>query len=788
MKKVIIITVTLLSLFSVFSLFRADFSTDIISMLPLEDVVIKEQYKVLSAFNSMNKVVVEISKKDSLVEWVSIYKDAGICLEELTKDSIFLINNNISPESFFELRNSMINNWPGLLSTEDSIYISSRLNRDSLTNMLDNTLSSLFTFSSSSADPFLLKNDPFGFYPTLLKRLASFSPSKEIRIRDGLLTNEKNDKILLITEFNDKKSEVEAKKKFTEIEKKISTKSNIIWMGAVRASLDNSNSIKRDINVTLPITLSMIFLICLLIYRNKLFGFITFIPTVLGILITFGTFAFFTNFSLIIVGFSAALMGITVDFAIHFLYHVDSVEKDPNPLQTVKSPILASAFTTAGAFAILYTSKIPALGQLGLITAFGIITAALLSILLLPLIIKRRVNKGKSFIRPSLLFKALYKRKKQGLPVFLLISLALIFWTLTLKLQFDGDPDNMNGMSKSTLEVEEELNRNWSGLGEGAYLTVSSKNFDSLLLDCEEKLEPFVKKMSKNGKLSSGESFTNILPSLKSQKNNRMRWTNLFSKEKRELMCVVSEEVCKKYNLPAKSFIEYVKRLETDSTFSDTIKMDKYPTFLKDGMLKNSIVYKDSIWIASLPVVVSNDSLWEFIDKEARKIGLVAVNDDILGLRIVSLIKSAFIRSALLIPVVIVLIIVVMLRDFKAVIQVFFPTLLAAGLTLGTMALLNVKVNIVTMMVFAFIFGLGIDYALLMYYMSKKEINEGNDFVSHGAASVTVAAATTLSGLGVLILAKHPVIVTLGITGLIGIISSYICAIVLVPYFVKKFK
>lgn len=788
MKRITLVFIVLVSLFSIYSLFTANYNTDILSMLPLEDEVIKEQYRVLSAFGSMEKVVFDISKKDSSVEWDKIVEDAKVIIEEIKRDSLFILNSNVSPESFFELRNSLINNWHFLISNEDSAYISTRLNKDSLENMLDRTLSSLFTFSSSTADPFILKNDPFGFYPVLLKRLAAFSPSKDIRIRDGFLTNEENDRILIIAEFNSSKDEGVAKKRIDELENKLSGENRLIWMGALRASLDNSSSIKRDINVTLPITISIILLICLLIYRNRIYGLITFIPTILSILITFGLFAFFTDFSLILVGFAAALMGITVDFAIHYLYHLDTVTEDQNPLKTVRSPIIASAFTTAGAFLVLYTSKIPALGQLGLITAFGIICAAFLSLFLLPIITNRKENKGIAIFSPAMIFVKFYNSRFSDVLTVPLVVIAIICWFFVSKITFDGDPDNMNGMSKSTLLVERELNKNWSGIGEGAYLTVSSHDFDSLLIKCEEDLVPFINSMNNKKVLQSGKSFTNILPSQNSQNLNIARWNKLFSSENRRIMIDAINLITKRYNLPSESFINYVNSLPRAIKNENKVNLDSYPDFLKDGLLRNSLIFSDSLWIASVPVIAHSDSSWSEIDSLSRKIGIVSVNDDVLGFRIVVLIKEAFIKSAYLIPIVIVLIIFLMLRNFKSVVQVFIPTLFSAGLTLGIMGIFGIKVNIVTMMVFAFIFGLGIDYALLMYYMSKKELAESKDYISHGASSVTVAATTTLAGLGVLVLAKHPVIVTLGTTGVIGILSSYFCAIILVPYLVKKFK
>ncbi|MBD3321748.1 MAG: MMPL family transporter, partial [Chitinivibrionales bacterium] len=105
---------------------------------------------------------------------------------------------------------------------------------------------------------------------------------------------------------------------------------------------------------------------------------------------------------------------------------------------------------------------------------------------------------------------------------------------------------------------------------------------------------------------------------------------------------------------------------------------------------------------------------------------------------------------------------------------------------LGTMALLNIPITIVTIMVSAFVFGLGIDYALVMLHFCVRDSRNSVFQTAHAAASVTVAALTTFAGLGAMVLANHPVLQSLGVTGLIGITSSYFCAVVIVPSLMRK--
>ena len=111
----------------------------------------------------------------------------------------------------------------------------------------------------------------------------------------------------------------------------------------------------------------------------------------------------------------------------------------------------------------------------------------------------------------------------------------------------------------------------------------------------------------------------------------------------------------------------------------------------------------------------------------------------------------------------------------------FIPMAVSWIWTLGIMAIFGIQFTIFNIIISTFIFGLGIDYTILLLHMHTLDAQGRQKMCAHGAASVTVAAATTLAGLGILAAARHPVLASVGMTGLAGIFTSYGCAIVCVP-------
>ena len=223
-------------------------------------------------------------------------------------------------------------------------------------------------------------------------------------------------------------------------------------------------------------------------------------------------------------------------------------------------------------------------------------------------------------------------------------------------------------------------------------------------------------------------------------------------------------------------------------TSYDSLKLINYegvPLSFRKGLLKNYLRHDDSLWYGNVPVILSSGAVWKDIDRIAKNYAVMAVNSEILGLRVIDIIKTGFLKCLIFIPFIIFCIIFIMLRSIQCSFVAIIPIFAATVITLSIMALCKISINIVSLMIFAFVFGLGIDYTLLMVYMGRKSIAESEEYVPHGAASITVAAGTTFVGLGVLAIAKHPVLSVLGRTGMIGILSSYVCAIIFVPVMLR---
>ncbi|MFP4415807.1 MAG: MMPL family transporter [Chitinispirillaceae bacterium] len=791
-RRALGIVLAVISGLSIFVIVSRPISSNILDLLPLKDRVIGKQYYILSLFRAVDRIVIDISGKEQSSSFAQLSAAGQEVTTAIEKSGFFDVQTNASAEQFIFLRNLLVNKWSHLFTSQDSAWLSLRLDRDTLSQRLTRRLSAMYMLGSVTVDPFLLKHDPFGLAERSLYRLSAFKPTEDLYIEDGLITDSSRSRILLFAATRENGLDDSQAKTVTAFFDSLSHEFerrgfDFTWMGAVRASRDNAGTIQRDVHLTAPLSFLLILLICTAVYRRWYYGLFAFLPTALGVLFALGIFSAVGGLSLIILGFGAALLGITIDYAIHYICHTDVPSADRHPVDSLAPAILASALTTAGAFAVLIAAGIPGLAQLGMVTAVGILLVAFLSLSILPVVFSPSPedrNKLPIFT-PSRYFKTFYDSPISFYAAFAVIVFAVLLSSQLPKLSFDGRPDSLNGMSDRTRKAEQLIEDKWAGLSDGTYLAVEAKSFEKILAKTRSRVDPLINKLKDQKLIQKATSITGVIPPHEIQHQNHQRWLRFWDSEKMSTMEAVIDSLSKSFGVSAKGFNTYLSRLKSEE--HKPIGWNDFPQQVRSNLLANYIRCDSSgTFFSVTPIFPTNSTAWEKISEKSKIDSVLAVNDATLGLRVVHIIKGGFVRSAIYIPLVVAFVLLLIFRNYKAAALAMFSAVCATLITLGSMAVMGIPVTIISLMIFAFIFGLGIDYTVLMIHMGRKTHGCVTDRLSEAAGSISIAAATTLAGLGTLAFAKHPVLAMVGKTGIIGIVSSYLCAIVLVPIFIGR--
>lgn len=778
------IVLAVVALASVFVILRKPLSDNLFDLLPVKDRIIARQYRFLSAIDAGGTVVAEISSIRDSLPFDSLAAAANDAVNLIGTSDLFTASALTSPAQFLALKDMLVRTWGASFTQQDSLWLAQRVVNDSLEQRFNQTLEGLFVFSDRSAGTSGLKHDPFGFSPRLLMRLAALRPSPDIDFDQGYITNTARNRILLILSAKSAELSSGASAALVAVMDNARGRvanhgAKLCWMGAQRAADDNRKTIQRDVNRTAPLTVILIVGICFLVYRRFQFGLLVFIPTILGILVAVALISLILPVSVITLGFGAALIGITVDYAVHYFFHIENVPADTAPARTLAPAIAASAATTASAFAVLAAAGIPALTQLGLITASGILLVAFFSLWALPILFPPLAGNPKP-ARVNLvgLFDCLYRTKHLRAVAIAVGMVSFILWLATTGLRFDGDPDNLNGMSSQTRKAEQTLARNWPGISGGTFLTVEGNTADEALEAMENSVVPLVAGLEKSRYIYPVSPVCSLIPSRRTQRENRARWQSFWTSDRLNCVNNTVGRVALRYGLNPDHFKPYVQSL--NRMVNHNLSIDSLPQGIRTGPLRTHLTVRDGIWFAAVPVIAVQRNHWQKIKAHADRHNVLAVNNETLGLRLVDLVRNGFVRSLVFVPLAVIFVLALVMRNPRRIVLALIPTICSTGMTLGFMVLVGQPVNLVSGMVLAFVFGVGIDYAVFLVHTLHTD-GPTPSSAARGAASVTIAALTTIAGLGIMAGAHHPVLSSLGVTGLAGVLSSYICALVLVP-------
>ena len=161
--------------------------------------------------------------------------------------------------------------------------------------------------------------------------------------------------------------------------------------------------------------------------------------------------------------------------------------------------------------------------------------------------------------------------------------------------------------------------------------------------------------------------------------------------------------------------------------------------------------------------------------------GALLLNKAALTDEIARVAKSVLPVFGMLVAVLNALLLFLLLGRLELVLITLLP--MAAGVfwTLGTLGLLGLPIDMSNFIFVIFVIGVGGDYSLFMVMAELEPLRGYTKRTASTGGAVTICALTALFGFGVLVLARHPALFSVGLTALLGISFSLLATLFLVP-------
>ncbi len=529
-------------------------------------------------------------------------------------------------------------------------------------------------------------------------------------------------------------------------------------------TLGNEKIIRRDITVT---SIAVVLVFCILffgVYRDWRSGYVVLIPF-LASLPALALAAFvFKGFSALVVGFGSVIAGITIDYAIH-AYVVSRTEQRDANLKRIRIPVILSAVTTLCVFSAFCFSSIPAYRQLGCFASIAILVSLVYALIGLPhfIPVAKKEEKNEA-TEGETLSRHLFKRHIAWLVVGCSIVAFVVGLLGVRVLKFDANVSKLDGTPAAVMAEEERAVKLWGG-GEShsAILSVEAPSEEAALRLNDQLYAALLKEGLPAQEVSS---LSPLFPSEATRLQNRKQWRAFWNNARVDAFRQNIQKASAEMDFSDDAFAAFWSLFEMWRT--DDAKASEPIGFLqplRERFIHTGQTVRVTTFVADDPRLLE---IAERVKKEIPSLKIVS------RLAFSKQLSSAFAHEIILVTelagVFIILVTVLWIRrPFMIALAVLPPI---AGVIWGCAAMVFIgrSLDVSNLIAGIMVLGLCIDYGICMVFAYRDGIQ------SHVFKAVTLSAVTTVLGAGVLLLAKHPALFSIGVTLVAGVSAGYLCA------------
>jgi uncharacterized protein len=616
----------------------------------------------------------------------------------------------------------------------------------------------------------VIRRDPLGLGTQILGRLRNLAQGMGYKVepRDGRLLHADGRQLLLIVETSSSATSLEGSEALAAHLRALAAAAppnvQILPICPQIHTAENHRRMERDMRLAGIIDAAAFLLLFLVVRRDWRVAAVFLLP-LLTVGITIGLCGLFhPNLSAIVIGMSATMAGSAVDYGI-FVYTAIWLGSDPRAnIARIRKPLIISHLTTLGVFFAFLFSDIPAYRQLGWMTSLSLVLSLLAALYVLPAMLKPG---GK--VMALKLGMPLEKWGRKMVPAVALAGILMVVGTiLALKVSFDSDITQLDGIDPSIRQAEKTFQSTWGeSETEKGLLVATGKTRD----EAELLNDQVTRQLS--GKLPRGEfvSLSSFWPSMSTQRANLARWQAFWTPDRIAEFRKNLAAAGAPYDFSAKAFEPFFASLAAPP---------------KEETSRQILSSIETLYIAR-----SKKGDWQilnfFEDTPENVKAVAAAIRDTPNTQVVarSALSDAFAKSArsettLLVSISVAFIVVSLLVMTRSPVKSFvmmLPAITGIIGMLAVMTLMSIPMSVVIVVAAIMVLALASDYGIFAVFAWDR----GESTLGQGMASVHLSSITTLIGTGALLLAIHPAMFLVGISMTSGLLVGYLTAFFVIP-------
>ncbi len=773
---------------------RIRLEEDISRITTKGDSLSMDEY-VIRNFKFAEKLIIHIRQSDShappapalLISLANELCDSITArLDSTYIQSVFLkTDENLLPLAL----NLIDNHIPLFLDETDYSRLDSIHEKELLESIIRNNYKILISPASMVMKRRLLE-DPLGISNLALKKLQSLKVDDNYVLHDGYIfshderhllffitpanaPSETRKNTILISTIDQLIDQVLSNK--THSKPSIETSVDIDYFGSIAIAVGNANQLKRDIILSLSLALIGIFILIGWYFRSVAVPLLGFLPAFFGGGLALSILYLVKgNVSAIALGIGSVILGLIIDYALYMINQYRRKQNVEEVIGDMAQTILVCSLTSIGAFLCLIFLNSAVLHDLGWFAAISVFGAAIFALVILP-----------QFLGSYLLPKEIAKNKmnlvdwigsinfgKQGWLIIGLAVLGTISLFFLKNVAFETDMNSLNFMSDRLIQAESALDEVSASSVKNVYIISTGHTLDEALQSNELAVSK-LKEIQALGSIHGWSGISTFLLSDSIQQERIETWNRFWTENRKKEVAFMVHQEGKQQGFSPEAFDGLDRMLSRSFTVLTT---------QENQQMKESLFGE---WINETPDLTMITAIANVTEAEKPAVYEIFKNDtrfvlfDRLNLtsRFVENVRVDFKRLVTLSMIFVSILILLSFGRIELGFTTALPMFFAWLLTLGFMGLFGIKFNIFNIIISSFVFGLGVDYSILMMRGLLSEYKTGVSDMQTYQVSIFLSSTTTIIGVAALFTARHPALNSIALISILGVVSVVLVSI-----------
>ncbi|MCF0176954.1 MAG: MMPL family transporter [Bacteroidales bacterium] len=553
----------------------------------------------------------------------------------------------------------------------------------------------------------------------------------------------------------------------------------VLFHGAPVLSANNSTRIKKDVVMTIGLSLLIICFVIGLCFRNRSSLFLMVEPVLYGTFFAMACMYWIKGtMSLMSLGIGAVVLGVALSYVLHVLTHYKFVSDPETVIREQATPVILGCLTTIGAFAGLLFTQSALLQDFGIFASLALVATTLFSLIFMPHFFSPEDNRKNEKAFGLLDTINSYPLDRKGVLLVCLTLLIVASFFTCGRVGFDNNLKNIGYVSPEVSRSQELYSDLNSGGKLQMYFAASSEDLDSALVASRGMCRA-LDSLSREGLADGYTKSSSLFIPQSEQQRNIDAWKNYWTPERvMEVRRNVSRAALNN-GLSPDMFEGFFALTEADYEPSSLYDSGVIP----ESMLSNFIEESDGKYLVFTSSRIEPEAKQQVCDAVASVPHAVVVDPFYYMADLVDIIHRDFNIVLWISMIFVFVVLLVSFRSLFTALLAFMPMFVSWYVVQGVMGVTGLEFNLLNIVISTFVFGIGVDYSIfVMDGLLAAERGENTRLLSYHKTAISLSAFILIVVVGSLIFAVHPAINSIGVISIIGMVSTVLITYSLQPF------